>query len=193
MTTGSGKLEEHLSIAQQIAVQQKLEGVAKEHFAPVTIPVVAKAHTPVYNMHRFFARRPFNVFEAMIKHYTNPGDIVLDPFMGGGVTVVESLRARRRVVGVDLNPIAWFIVDTEVGPIKLDSVRKQFKKVEKALKEEINRLYEVTCDKCGKLAITRQSIWSTVVICPHPDCNQVVVLSEVKKASARSICLPSLQ
>jgi len=189
MTTGSGKFDEYLSIAQQIAEQQKLEGAAKEHFAPVNIPIVAKVHTPVYNMHRFFARRPFNVFEAMVKHYTNPGDIVLDPFMGGGVTVVESLRARRRVVGVDLNPIAWFIVNAEVRPIKLEKVRKQFKKVEKAVKEEINQVYEVACDKCGKLAITRQSLWSTVVICPHPDCNQVVVLSEVKKVSGgRYVC-----
>jgi DNA modification methylase len=57
----------------------------------------------------------------MIKHYTNPGDIVLDPFMGGGVTVVESLCARRRIVGVDLNPMAWFIVDAEVRPIKLET------------------------------------------------------------------------
>ncbi len=45
-------------------------------------------------------------FGDVVKHYTNPGDIVLDPFMGGGVTVIESLRARRRVVGVDLNPMA---------------------------------------------------------------------------------------
>jgi hypothetical protein len=189
MTKASGKLEEHLSISQQIAEQQKLEGAAKEHFAPVTVPIVAKAHTPVYNMHRFFARRPFNVFEAMVKHYTNPGDIVLDPFMGGGVTVVESLRARRRVIGVDLNPIAWFIVDAEARPIKLEKVRKQFKKVEKAVKEEINQLYEVTCDTCGKPATTRWSLWSAVVICPQPDCNKVMVLSEVKKVSGgRYVC-----
>ena len=75
MTTGSGKFDKYLSIAQQIAEQQKLEGAAKEHFVPVTIPMVAKTHTPVYNMHRFFARRPYNVFEAMVKRYTNPGDI----------------------------------------------------------------------------------------------------------------------
>jgi len=189
MTTGSGKFDEYLSIAQQIAEQQKLEGTPKEHFAPVAIPIVAKAHTPVYNMHRFFARRPFNVFEAMVKHYTNPGDIVLDPFMGGGVTIVESLRARRRVVGVDLNPIAWFIVDAEAQPIKLEKIRYQFTKVEKAAKEEINQLYEVTCQTCGKPATARWSLWSGVVICPQPDCNKVMVLSEIKKVSGgRYVC-----
>ncbi len=189
MTTGSGKFDQYLSIAQQIAEQQKLEGVVKQQIAPISTPIIAKAHTPVYNMHRFFARRPFNVFEALVKHYTNPGDIVLDPFMGGGVTVVESLRARRRIVGVDLNPVAWFIVDAEVRPMNLEKVRKQFKKVEKAVKEEINQLYEVTCDSCGKPAITRWSLWSAVVICPQIDCNEVTVLSEVEKVSGgRYLC-----
>jgi len=189
VTTASGKLGKNLSIGEQIDEQQKLEGTTKDNFTPLAIPIVAKAHTPVYNMHRFFARRPFNVFEAMVKHYTNPGDIVLDPFMGGGVTVVESLRARRRVTGVDLNPIAWFITDAEVQTVNLEKVRKQFKKVEKATKKGIYQLYEVTCDTCGKPATTKWSLWSTVVICPQPECKQVVVLSEVKKASGgRYVC-----
>jgi len=189
--TASGKLGKYLSIAEQVEEQQKLEGAVKQHFAPIATPIVAKAHTPVYNMHRFFARRPFNVFEALVKHYTNPGDIVLDPFMGGGVTVVESLRARRRVVGVDLNPMAWFIVDAEAQPVKLEKVHGQFKKLEKAAKEEINQLYEVACDTCGKPATTRWSLWSTVVICPQPDCNKVMVLSEVKKLSGGRYACPA--
>lgn len=189
MTTGSGKFDKYLSTTQQIEEQQKLEGIVKQEISPISTPIIAKAHTPVYNMHRFFARRPFNVFEAMVKHYTNSGDIVLDPFMGGGVTVVESLRARRRVVGVDLNPISWFIVDAEVWPIKLEKIRKQFTKVEKAVKEKINHLYEITCDTCGKSAITKWNTWSKVVECPLPGCNQVMTLSEVKKESpGRYLC-----
>jgi putative DNA methylase len=191
MTTDSGKFEKYLSIPQQIEEQKNREGVAKEHFSPISTPIVAKAHTPVYTMHRFFARRPFNVFEALVKHYTNPGDIVLDPFMGGGVTVVESLRARRRVVGVDLNPMAWFIVNAEVQPVKLEKIRKQFTRIEKDAKKEINQLYEVACDTCGKPATTKWSLWTAVVICPQPDCNKVMVLSEVKKVSGGRYACPA--
>lgn len=189
MTSGSAKFQKYLSIVQQIEEQKKLEGTAKQHFMPIATPTVAKAHTPVYNMHRFFARRPFNVFAAMIKHYTSPGDIVLDPFVGGGVTVIESLRARRRVVGVDLNPMAWFITDAEARPIRLDKVRRHFTKVENETKGRINQLYEVTCDKCHKVATTKWCLWSTVVVCPQPDCNKVMVLSEIEKeSSGRYVC-----
>jgi len=29
------------------------------------------------------------------------------PFMGGGTTIVEALRLGCKVIGVDLNPVAW--------------------------------------------------------------------------------------
>lgn len=178
------RLDEQLTIPQQIQEQVHAEGSPKSYDKPLSKPTVAKAHTPIYTMHRFFARRPHNVFESLIKHYSNPGDIILDPFMGGGVTVAEALRARRRVVGVDLNPIACFIVDAEVSPIKLSEVSKAFSKVEKSVKVAINKLYKVTCDKCGKSAISKWSLWSSVVSCPHAACGKDVVLSQAKKLSA---------
>jgi hypothetical protein len=33
----------------------------------------AEGHTPVYKLHKYFARRPQNVFRRLIKHYTRPG------------------------------------------------------------------------------------------------------------------------
>jgi DNA modification methylase len=90
MDNSSENLDKGKSIIHQIDEQKKLEGEVKKSITPLSVPIVAEAHTPVYNMHRYFARRPSNVFEAIVKRYTNPGDIILDPFMGGGVTVVES-------------------------------------------------------------------------------------------------------
>lgn len=189
MTTGSGTFEKYLSINEQIEKQQKLEGSPKGYISAISTPLVAKAHTPVYTMHRFFARRPYNVFETLIKHYTNPGDIVLDPFMGGGVAVVESLRARRKVIGVDLNPIAWFIVDAEVRPVDLEKARKHFLELETMVKNEIYELYSVICDNCHSLATVKWSLWSEVVSCPQQDCAKVFPLSEAEKVGpGRYVC-----
>jgi len=40
----------------------------------------------------------------LIKMYTEPGDIVLDPFVGTGTTVAEARRLGRVGIGVELNP-----------------------------------------------------------------------------------------
>lgn len=73
-------------------------------------PIVAKAHTPPYKIHKYFARRPHNVFNQLIENFTSPGEIILDPFCGGGVTIYEGVTQDRRVIGCDLNPLSTFIV-----------------------------------------------------------------------------------
>lgn len=177
-----------LSVAEEIAKYSKAEGPKDEVVKPIQAPVLAEGHTPIYTMHRYFARRPHNVFAYLIKHYTKPGDIILDPFCGGGVTVVEGLKLRRKVVGVDLNPMATFITKMEVMPVDLDLLEEGFKKVEAAVKSDILNLYRAVCPKChSKDAIAEWYEWSNVFICGC--CNKPVVLAQAKKKSAgRYLC-----
>lgn len=42
-----------------------------------------------------------------ITHYTQPGDLVLDPMCGIGTTLVEAVHAGRRAVGIEYEP-HWF-------------------------------------------------------------------------------------
>jgi DNA modification methylase len=37
-----------------------------------------------------------------IKNYSKPDDLVLDPFGGSGVAVVEALMNRRKAINIDL-------------------------------------------------------------------------------------------
>jgi len=54
-------------------------------------------------MHIYWAKKPFNITGLVIQKLSRPGDVVFDPFLGSGTTVVEALRARRKAVGIDLN------------------------------------------------------------------------------------------
>jgi DNA modification methylase len=72
------------------------------------IPIEAKSHTAPYKVHKYFARRPWNVFSQIISNYSSKNDIILDPFCGGGVTVLEAIKLNRRVIGCDLNPLQLF-------------------------------------------------------------------------------------
>lgn len=46
---------------------------------------------------------------AAIKAFTKPGDLVLDPHVGGGTTLVEAIAAGRKAVGVDISTLAEFV------------------------------------------------------------------------------------
>lgn len=53
---------------------------------------------------------------AAIEAFTEPGDFVLDPFVGGGTTLVEARLAGRPALGSDLNPLAVFVSRTKSKP-----------------------------------------------------------------------------
>ncbi len=119
----------------------------------------AKPHSPVYTMHKYFARRPWNVFGELIAHYSLPGDIVLDPFCGGGVTIVESLKLKRSAIGVDFNPLAAYVTEMECRPLSLHSFREIVSQVIKNAWPEISLLYQTKCAKCGSGAVADWLEW----------------------------------
>lgn len=120
----------------------------------INYAIPAKAHTPMYLMHKFWARKPHNVVAEYIKNYSKKGEIVLDPFSGSGVTAMEAIKANRKAIAIDLNPISEFIVENTLSQANLKDVELEFKKIEKELKNKINDLYETKCPKCkGKATI----------------------------------------
>lgn len=59
-----------------------------------------------HNLYRYPARFSPEFASAVINALTKPGDLVLDPFMGSGTTLVESNAAGRVGFGVDINSLA---------------------------------------------------------------------------------------
>jgi adenine-specific DNA methylase len=102
-------------------------------------PVKALAHTSPYKIHKYFARRPWNVFSEIIKSFSNENEIILDPFCGGGVTLYEGLKLNRKVVGYDLNPLSVFIINNMVS--KGDDIKMLFESF-RSIIEKIGCLYE---------------------------------------------------
>jgi site-specific DNA-methyltransferase (adenine-specific) len=46
---------------------------------------------------------PQNLIEEHIKSWSNEGDLVLDPFMGSGTTVLADKKLNRKYVGIEIN------------------------------------------------------------------------------------------
>jgi DNA modification methylase len=88
-----------------------------------------------YGVHGYFTKQAWNVVQEYIRNFTQPGDLVLDPFGGSGVTVVEAVILGRRGIHVDINPHSIFLVENLISPINLqalanayDGIRAEFRK-----------------------------------------------------------------
>ena len=111
-------------------------------------------------MHKYFARRPWNVFNELISHYSSRGDTVLDPFCGGGVTAVESLKLGRKAIAVDLNPLATYVTEMECRPLNIETFQEAFSQVSKNVRGEISALYQTRCAQCGSDAVADWLEWN---------------------------------
>src|SRR5215208_6671107 len=77
--------------------------------------------SPVSGLTHRFYRYPARfspVFaRTVIECLSLPGDLVLDPYMGGGTTVVEALVSGRRAVGNDINSLGVFLARVKTTPL----------------------------------------------------------------------------
>lgn len=141
----------------------------------------------MYLMHKYWARKPHNVVGEYIEHYSKKGEIVLDPFVGSGVTAIEALKKGRKAIAIDLDPISIFITRMTVTPVDTDDLKKVFCKIETQVRKKIESLYQTTCPICKKKAIITHAIWSDMVKCKA--CNErIAVVDENFKMRSKCKC-----
>lgn len=121
--------------------------------------LVPKTHTSMYLMHKYWARKPHNVVRKYIETYSCEDEIVLDPFCGSGVTAIESLKSGRKIVAIDLDPVAIFITRMTTMPIDIEEFKKIFQIISRNVKPTISKLYKTTCRSCKKEVIATHFIW----------------------------------
>jgi DNA modification methylase len=51
--------------------------------------------------------KPILLMQALVRDYSRAGDLVLDPFMGGGTTLVACAQSGRRGVGIEIDPAVF--------------------------------------------------------------------------------------
>ncbi|MBI5060337.1 hypothetical protein HZB60_11225 [candidate division KSB1 bacterium] len=142
----------------------------------IEFQIPPQAHTSMYNWHKYWARKTWNVVGEWIESYCPVGGIVIDPFMGSGVTVIEAARRGRKAIGIDLNPVAVEIVDLTLRDTSLEGLKTAFAKVERAVARDIESLYMTVCRKCQEVIPAACYIWNegkpqlVRYECPH--CNE---------------------
>jgi putative DNA methylase len=146
--------------------------------------IEGNAGKPIYQMSKWWARRRSSVFRSMllaaaIKAPDDPLEAskliwdvyygnhqkkgifkhlkVADIFMGGGTTIVEGARLGMRMLGNDLNPVAWFVVKNQVAPVDKSEIQSLLADIEAEIKPQLMPFYACDCPRGHKGKWTRIS------------------------------------
>jgi DNA modification methylase len=84
--------------------------------------VVSVVEGLTHSFYRYPARFSPEFAASAIRLFSDPGDLIIDPFMGGGTTILEGFVAGRRVYGCDINSLALFIARVKTTPLSNDAI-----------------------------------------------------------------------
>ena len=82
-----------------------------------------------HDLHSFAAKFPPQLPRVFIRGLTSPDDIVLDPMMGSGTTLVEALLEGRRGIGIDIDPLALRLGYSKTRTANLNNIQDTINKV----------------------------------------------------------------
>lgn len=137
---------------------------------------------PIYGAHKWFARRLGVVFRSLlVSAHLEPGDdfwdayyggcclngkSVLDPFVGGGTSVVEARRLGANSIGVDVDPVACAVTAFELDVWNMPSVEEALVTLKNTVGAKLQRFHE-GCLPSGEAATVLHHFWVQAVNCPE--------------------------
>ncbi|HZR00547.1 MAG TPA: DNA methyltransferase [Chloroflexota bacterium] len=139
------------------ARSDETSGVAAE---PWRAEVSGARSTAFYTAHSYPTKLPPEAIVPFLEHYSAPGDLVLDPFAGSGMTGVAACMTGRRAVLNDLSPLAVHLAYNHTTPCDPDRLVAAFEDLYRGLRPAFESLY------WAEDGYVRHTLWSVVYQCP---------------------------
>jgi len=94
-----------------------------------------------HDYHKYPAKFIPQLTARLIKENSLIGDLVCDPFMGSGTTLVEAIVNGRRAYGTDINPVAVLISKAKTTPIDPAYLKEQISRLLGDIKSSMGMKY----------------------------------------------------
>ncbi len=166
---------------------------------------------PIYHIHKWWAQRLGSVFRAILLHLMDENNmdtwdsfykthnfedvIVLDPFMGSGTTIGETLKLGAKAVGCDINPISSFLVKQELTRVSTKQLTEIYTNLEQKVASRIRSCYQTIDVDSGDEIPVLYYFWVKTVTTPEGE--QIPLFSKYvfaqnayasKKPEAQILC-----
>jgi hypothetical protein len=102
---------------------------------------VPEGYKGLYAFHKYWGKKPAEPIAYLISHLCPKDGLVIDPFLGSGVSAIEAVRLGRRAIGIDLNPVAIRLAKMLVTPPSKANVETSLRRAKQAAKDAIFATY----------------------------------------------------
>lgn len=121
----------------------------------------------------------------LIKEFSNKNDIVIDPFLGSGTTLIEAIVNHRRGIGIDVNEIAVLLAKVKSTPIEYSLLASEYSNLLFKIQHKLNGDFtkELICAKSKIKLNERVDYWFK----PHIKDRLIVILYQILKIENQDV------
>ena len=134
--------------------------------------VAVKRSDPIYNAHSYLTKVPVGAIRPFIEAFTEPGETVLDPFAGSGMTGVAAAIGGRRAILRDINVLGQHVGVNYLNLVDPDAFRVAARRCVASARNRLGDAYATRCARCGRKAELSRRTWS--VVCECQGCRHAV-------------------
>lgn len=114
-----------MEISQKTGGPDSVVGVGKEasNYIVESARNSSRIKGLTHEFYRYPARFSPTFVRSVIQTFTEPGDWVIDPFAGGGTTLVESMAMGRNTLGIDISSLSAFVCEAKTQLLSDDDAK----------------------------------------------------------------------
>ena len=146
-----------------------------------------------HSIYRYPARFSPLFARAAIETFTEPGDTILDPFMGGSTSLVEALSLGRNAIGTDLNQLAVFLARVKTARLSDDEIETLRAWADLTIPDLSPRKPVVRHDAAFEMGYQNNMPWRFRKLAEQALNNAMILLEGDVLLAARCIVLKTMQ
>lgn len=127
----------------------------------INYALVEDVRPPIYTAMKYWGKKPHNIWRKYIENYTQENGIFLDPFAGSGISAFEAIKANRKVIAFDLNPLTAFIIEIFTTDFDKNKFEKEVKRIAEAFTTDdiYNKYFTTKSRKSNTITIVQSIKW----------------------------------
>lgn len=120
----------------------------------------------VYLCHAYLTKVPLGAIEPFVQAFTLPGETVVDPFAGSGMTGLAAQRLGRRAVVSDISVLGRHIGTGYAAKVAASDLKVAMREVVSNARKAVGEIYQTRRQADGHEVEQVRTVWSFTYICP---------------------------
>ncbi|KAK3604939.1 hypothetical protein CHS0354_000603 [Potamilus streckersoni] len=125
----------------------------------INYALVEDIRPPIYTAMKYWGKKPHNIWRNYIENYTPENGLYLDPFSGSAISAFEAVKANRKAIAFDLNPLTSFIIEIFATDFDKEKFKTEVKRIFNTfVNDEVYQNYFTTQSRKSNATTILQSL-----------------------------------